>query len=334
MTEIFDFENLDELESYMLGQSNVNELRGNLFNQFVEYADYKNVEEWNKAVRISESLAIIGWGDHEPLEALRGMFFNGNPMTYFLNKFGEPRFVDAIWSKRKNGYTMEQGRTSYHSSPDDLNLKETILSDYPAKEDIQDIKLKSQRNWIPKNPVWIERGISNCYENSKEVIDSVKNDLQLELNKQMRPEQYGRDVDRIILSCAFSFFDNDHCKSNYIIAESDRKLSSKKAWTELHKMFSKKEINENGYYLRNRYDFGPFRSDTGKVTTTIHFDKEFSELSHEEQRIKISEYFITALTKIGERIRKRKPSYDFDLLLNDFQEIITKWKEKQQLINS
>jgi len=325
MKEMFNFENLDELENYLLEQSDIENLQENLFNQFIKHSDYKNAEEWNKSVLICESLAIIGWGNHEALEALRGIFYNGNPMTYFINKFGEFRFIDAIWSKRKNGFTMEQGRTSYHFSPDDINKKKTILWDYPTKLDIQDVTLKSQRNWIRRNPIQIVRGIGNCYENSKKIIDSLEENLQLELNHEMRPEKYGKGVHRIILRCAFSYFDN-HCKTNYIIAESDRKLSNEKAWTELHKMYPKKEIEENGYFLRNRYEYGPFRSDTGKVITTIHLEKEFSELDYNEQKIRLSDYFITALTKVGERVKKRKPNYDFDLLLYDFNKILINWK--------
>ena len=124
MTEIYTIDDLKDLKLFLESQSNKDKLRENLFAEFLRYADYKNVSEWNKAVRLSESLAIIGWGNYEPLEALRGMYFNGNPMTFFLNKFGECRFVDAIWSKRTTGFTMEQGRTSYHFSPNQIDKKQ------------------------------------------------------------------------------------------------------------------------------------------------------------------------------------------------------------------
>jgi len=176
--KIFEIEDLKELEEFLQSQSEIEQLRERLFAEFLKYADYKNAGEWNKAVRLCESLAIIGWGNHEALEALRGQFFNGNPTTCFQNKFGETRFVDAIWSKRINGFTMEQGRTSYCFSPDDPTQKQSVSWEYEVKEDIQDISLESQRNWIPKNPVWIKRIISNCYENSKAVIESVDKELQ------------------------------------------------------------------------------------------------------------------------------------------------------------
>ena len=107
MNRIFEIEELNELEVFLKSQNDIDKLRDSLFAEFLKYADYKNVEEWNNAVRVCESLAIIGWGSNEALEALRGSFFNGNPMTCFVNKHREPRFVEAIWSRRINGFTME-----------------------------------------------------------------------------------------------------------------------------------------------------------------------------------------------------------------------------------
>lgn len=134
-------------------------------------------------------------------------------MTYFLNVHGEPRFVEAMWSKRKTGITMQDGDTFFHESPDAAD--KTLAR--PVKEDICDLKLNSQRNWIAKNPVLITRAISNCYENSRAVIESLFEDLQPALNAKMRPKIYGCAINYIKLSCAFSFSDHG-CKTNYIIA--------------------------------------------------------------------------------------------------------------------
>ncbi|ENX58611.1 MULTISPECIES: hypothetical protein [Acinetobacter] len=328
MIEIYKIDDLKKIEEFLESQMDKNKLRETLYTEFLKYADYKNVTEWNKAVKLCESLAIIGWGDYEPLEALKGIYFNGNPMTFFCNKFGECRFVDAIWSKRKTGFTMEQGRTTYHFSPDQKDEKQTILWEYETKEDIQDLKIESQRNWVPKNPIWIERGISNCYENSKAVIESVVNDLQPALNLKMQPEKYGNAVNRIVIKHAYSYFDHAHCKTNYVILESDKKISNQNAWEELHKIYPKEEITENGYYLRNRFEYGPFRADTGKVQATIHFEKSFSELNHKEQKEKLSEYTLTALNTIIDKLKKKKLHYDFDLMLEDFIKILNEWKMK------
>ena len=333
MNRIFEIEELNELEVFLKSQNDIDKLRDSLFAEFLKYADYKNVEEWNNAVRVCESLAIIGWGSNEALEALRGSFFNGNPMTCFVNKHREPRFVEAIWSRRINGFTMEAGRTSYHFSPDDPFQRQSIAWEYKTKEDVQGIELRSQRNWIPKNPIWIERTIGNCYENSKAVIESIENELQSKLNKQMRPELYGQAVNKIILKCSFSYYDHVCCKCNYVIADEKLKLRQKELYPKLLTMFTKQGIEKNGYYLRNRFEFGPFRTDTGKVKAVITLEKEFSELNHSEQKKRLSEYILSALSHITNKLNK-KVKYDFDLMLADFNVILTEWSNEQLPLTS
>ncbi|RZJ48178.1 MAG: hypothetical protein EOO44_21445, partial [Flavobacterium sp.] len=276
MQDIFNIERLDKLEEYLTEQ-NQESLRESLIKELLLCADYKNATDWNKAVKICESLTIIGWGEYEPVEAVRGKFFNGNPNTFFINKFRTPRFVDAIWSKRKEGYTMEQGRTTYHESPL-VSGKKTILNEYPVAEDIQDLTLNTQRNWIPRNPILITRSISNCYESSEAVIESIEKDLQPELDLKMGPEKYGTVINKIIINCSYSF-DDYGCKTNYIIAEEKLNLKQKDFYPELLKIYSKKEIESNGYFLRNRYEYGNFKADTGKIEVKIHFEKELSELN-------------------------------------------------------
>lgn len=322
MKSIYNIEDLKELEEYLILQD-IAVIRKQVYAEFLKYSHYKNAQEWNKAVRVCESLAIIGWGEHEPVQAVRGMFFNGNPETGFFNRFREPRFVDAIWSKRKNGYTMEEGRTIYHWSPD-LPNKQTDLN-YSTKEDIRDISLQSQRNWIPHNPVLITRGISNCYESTKVVIESIDKDLQKRLDHEMRPELYGNVIDRLIIICSYSYYDNDSCKTNHIIADESLKLKQKDFYPQLLKIYSKKEIEENGYYLRNRYEYGSFRN--GQVKVSINFEKELSEMNSTEQKQKISYHIEEAVSVIVEKLKKKKITYNFDLMQQDFLKIITEWKE-------
>jgi len=125
MIELFKIETLEELENFLATQ-NQDEIRSEMLELFYRFCMYRNVSEWNKAVRLCEGLAITGWGDHEPVQAVRGKFFNGNPVTGFINKYSQDRFLDAIWSKRNTGFTLEQGRASYHFSPH-LPENESIL---------------------------------------------------------------------------------------------------------------------------------------------------------------------------------------------------------------
>lgn len=319
LEQIYEIENLAELEIFLRAQDQIL-IRERLLGEFDRYAFYKNASEWNRAVKICECLAIIGWGERESLEALRGKLYNGYAMTYFLNVHGEPRFVEATWSKRKTGLSMQDGDAFFHESPDAAG--KTLSR--PVKEDIQDIKLNSQRNWIAKNPVRITRAISNCYENSRAVIESLFLDLQPALNAKMRPQIYGSAINYIKLRCAFSFSDHG-CKTNYVIAPDKPKLSSQRAWELIHEMMSEEERRAGGYYLRNRFEYAPFRKDTGKTGAQIYFEREFSELSHAEQKQKIGEYFLTALKQIARK--QSKLEYDFAAMIEDFSKILGEWVE-------
>ena len=321
MNEIFSIENLEALELFLF-EKDTDELREKLFADFLRYADYKNVTEWNKAVRLCECLAIIGWGKYEAVQAVRGKFYNGNPETAFYNKFLQPRFVDAIWSKRKDGLTMEQGRTTYHHSPC-VPDKPTIEWEYPVKECIEDLELANQRNWIPRAPIYLTRAISNCYENSKAVIDSIGTDLVPELNSKMTPEKYGRAINIIRFELAFSYSDPGS-KTNFIIADEKLNLKQKDFYPTLLTMYKKSEIEKNGFYLRNRYEYDSFRN--GVYGVTIHFEKELSEMEHSAQKQKIGFHIEEALSGVIEKLRKKKLEYDFDLMQSDFLKIMNEWK--------
>jgi hypothetical protein len=331
---ILQLNDLDKIKNLLLEQKNIPELRALLFSEFLKYAHYTCVSEWNKAVRICECLSIIGWGEHEPLEALKGKFFNGNPETYFLTKNGETRFVCAVWSKRTTGYTMEAGRTSYFKSPNQLDDKNDFYHNYPTVELIENINFESQRNWIPKFPILFNRIVGNCYKNSKPVLFSIDNELQKMLNEKMKPEKYGSVINYITIYHNHSYdvvnsfpVGNINCKTNYIISTQEKKLSREEARSELKKIFSKKEIDENGFYLRNRFEYGPFRSTTGKMNIDIYFVKEFAMLNYQEQKQKFTEYVLVALNNTIEKLKKKKLVYNFDLMQQDFTQIINEWKE-------
>ncbi|MEQ1907113.1 MAG: hypothetical protein ABL888_23210, partial [Pirellulaceae bacterium] len=310
MDEFFAQQSLAELRALVDSKGGTH-CRKQLTKQFLRYCLYQNAEQWNRAVRLCEALTIVGWGDLEPVEATRGMFWNGNPETAFFNKCSELRFVAAIWSKRKAGFTMEPGRTSYHYSPD-MPEKPSRGDEYPVTECIQDIRLKTQRNWIPKNPILIGRTISNCYRNSAKLAGDVEDGLMPTLNKQMTPEAYGSAISRIVIEYNLSYPVGGCGETNYIILDEDVRLSSQQLFTRLKKMYSAKEIKENGYWLRKRFDFGGFKSDKGVINVQIHFSKEFSEQSIKAQKREFAKHLIEAVEGAVRRLRAKKLQYDFD----------------------
>ena len=325
MKDLFELESLKDLEKQVLAYDE-SKLRKFLFSEFEKYVDYKNVDDWNKVVRVCECLAIIGWGDREAVQAVLGKFFNGNPETKFCNRYSDSRFVDAIWSKRKDGFTMEQSRTSYHFSPD-FPEKETLLWDYPVVEEIQNKKLVKQRNWISKNPILIYEG-GHSFPNSKLIASSIGNLFKL-LNVKMNAEAYGRTINRILITPSFSSEG-----SNTIIADSSVKVThTMDLHQELLKMYSKAEITSNHYYLRHRYTIGNFSKTTGYLKAKLQFDQQFSELPVVEQFDDFIKHLSILIEKISDKLIKKKLDYDFDLMQQDFKKILNEWKE-ETLANS
>ena len=322
MNKIFLPSSLEELREYLSKVPDGETLREQLYAEFLRYARYSNVTEWNAAVRICEALAIIGWGRHEPLEAIRTTWVNGNPETFFRNRYAKPRHLDAVWSKRKDGFAIDYSQSFFHCRADNP-LAKPIRLDGPAGAP-QDTPLHTQRNWIPKNPIRIMRGLANCYENSKPLIESIERKLIPELDRCMRPELYGTSVDTITLNLSFSFYDNYHCKTNYIIADETLKLKQKDFYPKLLEMYPKKEIDDNGYFLRNRFTYGPFRKETGTARVSIVLEKEFSQQPGESQKQVLSQYLIHALGQVANRL-VRKIDYDFKLMLSDFVNILNAW---------
>ncbi len=322
LNKIYETGSLAELRRYLSGMPNVGELRERLYSEFLKYSQYRNAVEWNAAVRICEALAIVGWGTHEPVEAIRGTYFNGNPETYFINRDAKPRFFNAVWSKRKDGFAIDCNLSFLHGDADNPLSEPVRLSGHAGEA--QDVQLCGQRNWIPKNPIRIIRGLANCYASSKPLIESIERELIPELNRGMRPELYGSALNMIILNISFSFYDNYHCKTNYIIADESLKLKKKDFYPKLLEMYSEKEIEDNGYFLRNRFTYGPFRSDSGTARVNIVFEKEFSLLSAQEQKQRFGQYLIQAVEHVAKRL-DRKIQYDFPLMLSDFKSILSSW---------
>jgi len=308
----------------ILAKCDTGEVRALLLKEFERIACYRNVTDWNHAVRLCEALAIIGWGSHEPVEAVLGVFFNGNPMTGFLNRLGEFRFVEAIWSKRKAGLTMENHRTSYYASPDRAG-EPTVLWEYPVLEEIQPGPLFTQRNWIAKNPIQLRRVIANCYESTKPLANAIKDELAPRLDREMQPERYGEALQHLFVRISFSYFDHDHCKCNFITFDEPKPLGKDELLRRLATSYSPQEIKQMGYFARNKFEYGNFQAAKATMCVDIHFSKEFSAAPIHEQRALFRGDLDRAITTAVAKLAKKRLAYDFARMTEDFARILASW---------
>lgn len=317
---IYEIEGLDELADYLKSFDDDAALTELLYERFLSFANYSTAEQWNKAVRLCECLAITGWGAHQGVEAHVGKYFNGYPNTFFITPDNEVLYLDAVWMRRDGGYVIDTHRSMLKSMPDAEICSEVCC----------DTSFDSQRNRLAKCPVQIVRYLANCYPSSADVVNSIMTELNPMLLRQLRPQVYGNLINRIYINCALSYYDNSHCKTNYIIADEKQKIRKSDYYSTLLSMYDVEEIEREGLYLRPRFDIGPLRKDSGNINVTIVFEREFSELTTTRQKEVMASYFIEALRRIA--TRQRKADYNFGALIDDFQQVVQRWATGQNCV--
>lgn len=316
LSEIFRRETLEELECLLRSLPDIDDIRELIFHEFVRNADYSRASEWNRAVRLAECLAIIGWGQHEPLQADRGRFISGCPTTAFVNSTGEPRFVECFWTEGKYGVTIRTDVCTFHPSPDDP-MQRGRSEKYPVVPVQENIKLAKQRNWIVKNPIDIRLCMHNFFSGSAPLVHSLEKELQPMLDSMMRPWLYGNlfNLIRIIVCLSNDF------GCNIIV---DDNVKFRKYENPMIRQFSFRLLRTQRFTLCHRYDIGPFRKESGNIYVNVSLDTDFSFKNPKIQKEELADSFINIMEKISSRQRK-KYTFNFDLMLDDFRATIRKW---------
>lgn len=312
--EIFTIETLDELRRH-LDLSAGSQLRDALLREFWRVCKYSNAEEWNRAVRVCESLAIIGWGDYEPVEAICG-----EDWTAFRNRRNENRFLSAAWSKRKDGITIRPGSAHYHASPD---LPEGD-GEFASALSVQNLKLACQRNWIPKPPIRLYQWLDSSDAATRKLVDAINGQLVPSLDRQMKPQVYGSAIDQIWID--FYFCTNQRGFTvNFVVIDDDARLSSVALHKRLLKMYPAAQIRRENLFLRKRFDYGAFQADKGTMKVTLHFPREFNAQSLPAQKREFAQHLSTAVAGVIARLEGRGLDYDFSKMQRDFEVTLQSW---------
>jgi hypothetical protein len=169
--------------------------------------------------------------------------------------------------------------------------------------------------------------VANCYETSEELVDRI-NELVNYLDKEMRPESYGTDLNQIIVIVSMSY-----SRVNHVIASDDIKTkNTSKLYVELKKLYTTDEIQNNCYFLRHRFDFGGFSKKSGKIKIELRLEKEFSELPFRGQLEKFTEYLHTGIDMVVKKLKSKKLNYDLDNMQSDFNILVSNWAEQDEKV--
>jgi len=188
---------IESLKAYLTSLRNTAKVRRSLLAELAKVIEYDDAEEWARAVRICEALAIVGWGDRERVDAVSA--FNGDCWeTCFVNGSDELRFRSAGWVKRKAGWVLFN--PEYYASPDfpDIPSKsweEHARRDYPA---VKCPKLLSQRNCQPQMPFLMS--LCDDFGPVSRCVEALRKELLAQLMRSMRPSEYGDALERFYFS--------------------------------------------------------------------------------------------------------------------------------------
>lgn len=300
LDELYRIETLDGLATW-LAELPTAEVRKTLVSEFLGLCRYRDASEWNRAVRVCEALAIVGWGECEPVEAIASVFWSGNPETFFQNRLGERRFISAIWSKRKEGLSIDGKRSHYFASPDLPGVPSR--TPVVASPEAQPIKLQTQRNWIARNPIRVSYSCLNCLPGSETLNLDVEYVLRPMLDHGMRRAGYGGGLCQLLLEYSLDF---DLPASGDGVLDGDR-----------------------ASVLRDPpYKLGRFSSKFSTQAATIYFSRAFSQQSTADQKRELKRQLLIVLDMLLARLRAKRLEFDFDAVWSDFERIVTEWSER------
>lgn len=306
---ILKSETLEQLKQRLL-QAGHEAIRPELLREFFSLVEYRNARQWNRLVRVCEALAIVGWGECEPVEASADKWIDGQYFTKLSNAQFEERYLCAGWRRAGDSFLVDGGGCCYHASKDrsersKMDWKQCLDNLPPADLKNYGVRvLERQRNPLPKNPIRISRYISNQYPTFDPLTKEI-NRLRKELDRRLRPAAYGENFGYLGIACSFSFK-----LSDYFHDESDVPPGFKER-----------------YWIRPRVKIGRLSKCKGELRLVAqrHFPAAFAELPFTQQKQQFSDDLLEIIDAFAVRLRAKKIAYDMDMLRNDVVKILKKW---------
>lgn len=306
---ILKSETLEQLNR-QLAKAGHDAVRPDLLNEFFSLVEYRNALQWNRLVRVCESLAIVGWGKCEPVEASADKWINGQYFTKLSNAQFEERYLSAGWRRVGDSFVVDGGWCCYHASKDrperrKMDCEQCLKVLPPADPKNYRVKtLERQRNPLPKNPIRISRYSSNQYPTFDPITKEIGK-LRKQLDRLLRPAAYGENFGYLGIACSFS-----DKLSDYFHDKSD-----------VPKGFKER------YWIRPRVDIGRLTKCKGELRLVAqrHFPAAFAELPLGEQKRQFGDDLLEMIDAFAARLRAKKIAYDTNMMREDVEKILRKW---------
>lgn len=164
-----------------VGDDGVEALRAELLDEVAKLQHYTDGATWNRLVRVCDALALVGWGNGEPREAIAERWLNSAMYTYQRGVDFKPLDRPERWIQRGAGL---------------------VPDGHPDAEPVE--RLRSQEIPLPKNPVRIAYPSLNVAEDAVAFIRASE-ELRLRLDRKLA-RSYGQGFGwigfELVSSCA------------------------------------------------------------------------------------------------------------------------------------
>lgn len=281
-----------------LGKEPEDRVRPMLLAEYDRLLRYRNIAEWNELVRVCEALAIVGWGEREPVEALAERWLNGSWYTTlrtreFTKLSGHGTTTDnteAQWSKQGASFVLRGG------------------------DDTRDRGIESfasQRLPLPKNPLRLGRRVAN-HQRSAGTFVAALGALRHQLDRELSNERYGEGFDYVAVACCFSNHDDEYetVRGEYFHDAKD-----------IPKDFKGRS------YVRPRLKLGKLTQKNGHWHWRVdrHFTRAEGELPLSAQKQLFRADLFAIVSTLGQRLAKKKLGYDVERLRSDLERLLETW---------
>ncbi|WP_306206281.1 hypothetical protein [Actinoplanes sp. RD1] len=291
---------------------------------FDRYRDYRTAAEWNGLVRVCEALAVVGWGEREPVEAFAERWINGSFYTQLRNRqFEVVLGSDQRWDKQGNSFVLADDASSLSDGAgerDDVGRgvgagkSDSAGRSNGAGDHVvvgAATGLASQRIPLASSPVRLVRS-SGCQVEAKPFAEEVVRLRELLDRRLAKP--YGPGFGSLGIRLHFS-----------------HPASGRAPGAEyFHEVIGAVSVPGAKAYVRPRLEVGRFSLHRGELVCTAvrHYTDAEARADLAEQKRGFAEDFDAALDDLARRLRRRAPGYRIADLRADAAEALSEWLRK------
>lgn len=282
---IFEELPVEELER-RVSASDQDALRAEFLTEYDQLREYRSLAEWNRLVRVCEILALVGWGERQPVEAYAEKWINGGWYTQLRTAtFDALPGTERGWLKRGTTFVPE---------------------DRPELTVLGPTTIVSQRNPLPKNPIRLARG-GNYPDPAHGFVEELAR-LRKALDRRLT-RSYGPGFGYLGIMLAFSLPDAHPAsglRMEYFHDESA-----------IPPGFAAKA------FVRPRLAVGRLAKRKGevKLEVTRHYTRAEGEADLETQKQTFVRDLDAILDLLADRLRTRAPDYRVEELRSDIRGI-------------